>query len=206
MKVLVIDDQPEALKQIENAISDAKGPDEQPYEIVALTDHKEALGRLEKERFDVVITDMVMGTEEQEGLAILQELADKSPVTIVLTAYPSIPNCVAAMRAGAWDYLEKVPGDGSDPYENLLRSLQEAYRERLEHPEARRSNPDSKWVQQNLGELMGQHAGEVIAVLDQKVVDHDKDYGRLLERIKGMYPVARPTIVSLPDTKVEAIE
>lgn len=206
MKVLVIDDEPEALKQIEKALASAEGSDGRPYEVAGLTDHREALKRLEGEHFDVVITDMVMGTEEEEGLSILRELTDRSPITIVLTAYPSVPKSVASIRAGAWDYLEKVPADGSDPYENLLASLAKAYEDRRAHPEAGRVNPDSTWVRQHMDELVRQYAGEVVAVLDRHVVDHDKSYATLMERVKGRYPIARPTIVSLPDTTIEAIE
>jgi len=206
MKVLVIDDQPEALKQIESAIRTAKGPDGQMYEVVGLANHQQALERLDHEHFDAVITDMVMGTREDEGMAILKQLNDKSPITIVLTAYPSVPNCVTSMRAGAWDYLEKVPADGSDPYENLLKSLQEACQFRLAHPEAGRSNPDARWVHEHLADLMRQYAGEDIAVLDQKVVDHDRSYTELAERLKAKFPMARPMVVSLPDTKVETVE
>lgn len=206
MKVLAIDDEPEALKQIEKAISAAKGPDEKPYEVVALADHNEALKRLDAERFDVVITDMVMGTEEDEGLEVLRKLIGKSPITIVLTAYPSIPNCVEAMRAGAWDYLEKEPADGSDAYENLLASLKKACQRRVEEPESGRSTEDAKWVQEHLGKLIHDYGGQVIAVLDQKVVDSDANYGKLRDRVKKAYPVAEPTLVSIPDTEVEAIE
>ena len=206
MKVLAIDDQPEVLKQIEKAVAATDGPDGKPYDVVALTDHLEALQRLDAEHFDVVITDIVMGTEQDEGLAILRKLTNRSPITIVLTAYPSIPNCVEAMRAGAWDYLEKVPADGGDPYDNLLQSLSDACRFRAEHPQAGRSNPDAKWVHEHFAELLDQHAGEVIAVLDGKVVDHDKDYGALRRRVAERYPLARPMLVSVPDTEVEAIE
>jgi DNA-binding NtrC family response regulator len=205
MKVLAIDDEPEALKQIEKAIASAQGPDGRPYEVAALTDHHEALKRLESEHFDVVITDMVMGTEEGEGLAILRELTDKSPITIVLTAHPSVSNCAASMRAGAWDYLEKVPDDRSDPYENLLQSLREACRFRIAHPEAGRSSPDTRWVHEHLGELVEKYGGEVVAILDGKVVDHDKAYGPVRDRVKERYPVARPTLISIPDASVETI-
>ncbi len=206
MRVLAIDDQPEALKQIEKAIASDRGPDGRAYEVVALADHNEALKRLDAERFDVVITDMVMGADEEEGLSVLRKLTDKSPITIVLTAYPSIPNCVASMRAGAWDYLEKVPDDGSDAYRNLLDSLREACRYRMEHPDAGRFDPDAKWVHEHLAELAGDYGGKVVAVLDQEVIDHDEDYAKLVERLKGMSAVARPMIVSIPDPKVEAIE
>ena len=206
MKVLAIDDEPEVLKQIEKAIAGAEAPDGKPYDVVGLTDHLEAIERLDAEYFDVVITDIVMGTDQDEGMAVLRKLTDRSPITIVLTAYPSIPNCVDAMRAGAWDYLEKVPADGSDAYENLLRSLAEACRFRAEHPEAGRSNPDAKWVHEHFGELLDQYGGEVIAVLDGKVVDHDKDYRALRRRVAERYAVARPMLVSVPDTQVEAVE
>ena len=206
MKVLAIDDEPEALKQIEKAISAAKGPDKKPYEVVALADHNEALKRLDAERFDVVITDMVMGTEEDEGLEVLRKLIGKSPITIVLTAYPLIPNCVAAMRAGAWDYLEKEPVNGSDAYENLLASLKKACQRRLEDPESGRSPEDAKWVQEHLGDLMRKYGGKVVAVLDQEVVASDTSYGKVRDRVKKKHPVAQPTIVSIPDTEVETIE
>jgi len=206
MNVLAIDDQSEALKQIEKAVSAAKGPDGKPYDVTALTDHAEAIERLADERFDVVITDMVMGSGEAEGMEVLRTLIGKSPITIVLTAYPSIPNCVEAMRAGAWDYLEKVPADGSDAYENLLNSLEAACRKRMEQPETGRPSRDAKWVHEHLGELTRDYGGKVIAVLDQKVVDHDASYGELQKRVKQRFPVAQPTLVSIPDTEIEAIE
>ncbi|MHC4481430.1 MAG: response regulator, partial [Planctomycetota bacterium] len=106
MKVLVIDDEPEVLKQIERVIASAKDPEGAPFEVTAEADHRAALRRLDEGRFDIVVTDMYMGPDDNEGLTILRQLTDKSPITIVLTAYPSIPNCVESMRAGAWDYLE----------------------------------------------------------------------------------------------------
>ena len=205
MRVLAIDDEPEVLRQIEKAIAGADGIDGKPYDVIGLDDHEEALRRLDGERFDVVITDMVMGPDEAEGLEILRQLTDKSPVIIVLTAYPSTPNCVASIRAGAWDYIEKVPKDESDPYETLIKSIREACEFRLAHPLAGRSNPDAKWVHEHLGELMEKHPGEMVAVLDGKVVDHGRSYGELAERVKGAYPLAQPMMVSIPDATVETI-
>ena len=206
MKVLAIDDQPEVLKQIKKAISEAKGPDGRNYEVEGLTDHQAALRRLDEERFDVVVTDMAMGNQETEGLPILEKLTGKSPIMIVLTAYPSIPNCVASMRAGAWDYIEKTPADGSDAYSNLLKSLDVACRERLAHPDAGRMSSDAVWVREHMDELVAAYPGKVVAVLDAKVVGSDESYEKLTERLKPAYPYARPTILSVPDTTVEAVE
>jgi DNA-binding NtrC family response regulator len=206
MKVLVIDDHPDALKQIQKALSGATGPDGNPYEVLALRDYKEAMRRLEvDERFDAVVTDLVMGVEETEGLEVLRKLTGKSPITIVLTAYPSIPTCVEAMRAGTWDYLEKNPAGMSDPYENLLRSLQEGYKNKIEHPEAGKVDPDTQWIQQHLADLLAKHPGETIAVLDQKLVDHDTDFAALMDRVEKEYQLAKPVVVTLPDSRVEVI-
>lgn len=205
MRILAIDDQPEALKQIRKALAGATGPDAKLFEVVGLTDHQEALKRLDAEYFDIVVVDMVMGPDEEEGLAVLRRLTDKSPITIVLTAYPSVPNCVASLRAGAWDYLEKQPDDGSDPYENLLRSVKAACEYRLAHPEAGRTNPDSIWIQDHLGELLKDYPGKIVAVLDGKVVDSAATYGELEQRVNAKYPVGRATLISLPDTTVETV-
>jgi len=205
MRILAIDDEPEALKQIQKAVVSGTGPDGKPFEVVGVTDHQEALRRLEGGYFDIVVADMVMGPDEEEGLAVLRQLTDKSPITIVLTAYPSVPNCVASLRAGAWDYLEKQPDDGSDPYENLLRSIQAACEYRHAHPEAGRTNPDSTWVGEHLGELLEHYGGKIVAVLDGKVVDAAETYGELEQRVNAKYPVARPTLISLPDPTVETV-
>lgn len=209
MKALVIDDQSEVLRQINKLLNSTVGPDGLVFQVTIISEPDEALSHLRNEYADVVITDMVMGVERTEGLTvindILAELKDKSPITIVLTAHPSIPNCVASMRAGAWDYLEKMPADGSDPYDNLLKSLEGAYRFRKEHPEAGRYNPDTKWIHEHIGELMEKYPGEVVAVLDQQVVGHNKDYGPLSEEMQKNYPIARPVLISIPDPRRESI-
>jgi DNA-binding NtrC family response regulator len=206
MRILVIDDQPEALKQIERAIASAKDPEGRPFEVRAEVDHQTALRLLNQERFDIVVTDMLMGPEEDEGLTIIRQLAEKSPITIVLTAYPAIPNCVAAIKAGAWDYLEKVPENGSDAYDNLLKSIHEACRHRREHRESGKSPADTRWVHQNLDRLMREYPGEIVAVLDQQVVDHGSSFAELAARLREKFPLAEPEMISVPDTRVDSVE
>jgi DNA-binding NtrC family response regulator len=189
---------------LEKTLVSAKGPDQRPFEVKATGDYASGLSLLGQERFDVVVTDMFMG-EEDEGLGILRALTEKSPITIVLTAYPRIPNCVQAMRAGAWDYIEKTPEDGSDPYENLLKSIREACERRREQPETGKAAGDTRWVHENIGKLIEQYPGQVVAVLDQKVVDSDKSLAALSNRIREKYPLARPSLVSIPDKNAKAI-
>lgn len=67
------------------------------------------------------ITDLKM--PHMNGLELLRRLAQRRPViaTIVLSGQADIPLAIAAIRAGAFDVIEK-PFDG----ETLLRAIQEA--------------------------------------------------------------------------------
>ena len=69
---------------------------------------REALAIMAEGReFDLVLSDWRMA--EMNGLELLKEIKEKFPDTIVIlmTAYGTIDNAVAAMKAGAYDYLTK---------------------------------------------------------------------------------------------------
>jgi FixJ family two-component response regulator len=65
------------------------------------------LAALPQRPCDVIITELRL--EGMDGLAFLQEIRRRFPWlrAIVVTAYGDIPSAVAAMRAGAADFLEK---------------------------------------------------------------------------------------------------
>jgi len=211
IRILVIDDEEKPLKYIVNFLKKAVPPVGEKFEVEGARDHKAVLKRLRnldpnKKYYHVIVTDMRMGPSDNEGLDILKELSEKSLITIVLTAIASIPNCVAAMKAGAWDYLEKTPEDMSDAYENLLKSIKAAYEERLNSPQQKWVHPDARWVQENMGVLCKKYPGKVVAVLDQTVVDSDSKYKKLMDRVSRKFQTAYPMIVSIPDTSVEITE
>jgi DNA-binding NtrC family response regulator len=204
MRILIADDDPTVLKYLERCVASLKAPDGQPIQIAAVPGLAAALQAIKgPDRYDVVVTDMIMGEEEKEGLQILRQLTDKSPITIVLTAYPTIPNCVAAMRAGAWDYLEKMRLDGKDPYDVLLESIREALEVRAKNPELGKPNPDSTWISEHLDELATDYPGEVVAVLDQKVVGHSAAYETLRQELAKEFPYARPAMIFIPSKQEE---
>jgi DNA-binding NtrC family response regulator len=68
---------------------------------------REALEKIEKNHFDVVITDLNLDTVS--GLDILKaaKLSSTQTEVIVLTGYGSVESAVAAMKSGAIDYLTK---------------------------------------------------------------------------------------------------
>src|SRR5215469_14329934 len=68
---------------------------------------KQALDLLDGAPIDLVLTDYKLA--ELNGLELLQQIKRRTPETpvILMTAYGTIENTVAAMKAGAYDYLVK---------------------------------------------------------------------------------------------------
>ncbi len=66
-----------------------------------------AVARVEKEIFDAVVTDLRLGAGD--GLQVVAAVKASQPETgvIVITGHGSIDTAVAAMKAGAFDYLTK---------------------------------------------------------------------------------------------------
>jgi DNA-binding NtrC family response regulator len=73
---------------------------------------REAVRNVEGRDFDLIVTDMRM--PDGTGMEVMRAARKASPETavILLTAYGSVPDAVAAMRDGALDYLTKpIPFD-----------------------------------------------------------------------------------------------
>jgi diguanylate cyclase (GGDEF)-like protein len=77
------------------------------YEVSEAGDGVEALQQLEREHFDVVLTDMVM--PRMDGLTLLKTARqlDHQAAYIVMTAYASWDSAVEAIKSGAEDYVPK---------------------------------------------------------------------------------------------------
>jgi two-component system response regulator PilR (NtrC family) len=100
-KVLVVDDEPDLLELLELTLS-RMGLDTTCAQSVG-----EALRLLDKEPFDLCLTDMRL--PDGEGLRVVEHITQKAldvPVAVI-TAFGSAENAVAALKAGAFDYLAK---------------------------------------------------------------------------------------------------
>ena len=67
----------------------------------------DAKATIHKERYDLIITDMVM--PGLSGLDILKYAKKTNPdaVVIIITGYASLETAIAAVREGAYDYIRK---------------------------------------------------------------------------------------------------
>jgi NtrC-family two-component system response regulator AlgB len=77
------------------------------YEVRLAASAAEALRILAQERIDLVLTDFRMA--ETNGLELLKEVKRRraESLVILMTAYGTVENAVAVMKAGAYDYLTK---------------------------------------------------------------------------------------------------
>jgi DNA-binding NtrC family response regulator len=68
----------------------------------------EALAKLSKKQYDVIVTDLMMDGHPQ-GLQLLSHAMKLTPTPVVLmvTAHADIPTCKTALNEGAFDYIEK---------------------------------------------------------------------------------------------------
>jgi DNA-binding response OmpR family regulator len=106
---------------------------EADYSIEEASNGQEALEKLRRTPFDLVILDLNMPV--LDGMSVLEELkrtpAANMPRFIVLTAYGSIPAAVKATRLGALDFLEKPasPEELRETVKAVLREPQPARQE-----------------------------------------------------------------------------
>ncbi|OHB67136.1 MAG: sigma-54-dependent Fis family transcriptional regulator [Planctomycetes bacterium RBG_13_63_9] len=100
-RVLVVDDH----QQVRESMADALR--ESDYQVTCCCSAHEALGVLDRERFDCIVTDLKMpGMNGVEFIIQIEQRRIASPVVMV-TAHASVASAVEAMRHGAFDYIEK---------------------------------------------------------------------------------------------------
>lgn len=101
-RVLVVDDEPEAVDAIREALF------REPYEIVGVTDPREALEVLRRTPVDVIVTDEKMPNIEGTELLAIVRREHPSVVRIILTAHASVASTVRAINeGGVFRYLLK---------------------------------------------------------------------------------------------------
>jgi two-component system, NtrC family, response regulator AtoC len=100
-RILIVDDDQSLCETIEAALGHAG------YQSAYRTSADEALALLDQQDFDAVITDLNM--EGMNGLALCERIVSNRPdvPVVVMTAFGSMETAVAAIRAGAYDFISK---------------------------------------------------------------------------------------------------
>jgi two-component system response regulator AtoC len=80
---------------------------EERYDVYVAEDVKAAMELLERENFDVILTDFRLPNEDGMKLIACAKSLSKPPICILMTAYGSEELAVNAMKRGADDYIAK---------------------------------------------------------------------------------------------------
>jgi len=100
-KILVVDDE-KSMREFLNIMLAKEG-----YHVVSARDGEEACRILEKDRFDLVITDIRMKTIDGLGVLRKAKAVNPSTVVVLISAFATAETAVEAMKEGAYDYIPK---------------------------------------------------------------------------------------------------
>jgi two-component system response regulator HydG len=143
-RVLVVDDEPSLRDGVAKLLSSSG------YEVDQAADGVQALERISERPPDVVLTDLDMPNLGGLGLLTALRERDRDLPVLVLTSAVELDSAIAAMRAGASDYLTK-PVD----LDALLFALQRT----IEHRDVRIENEN---LRRQLREQHGEGIGGLL--------------------------------------------
>src|SRR5689334_15760082 len=98
--LLIVDDEKPTREGLRAALEDR-------YDVYLAEDAKAAAELLERESFDVLLTDFRLPTEDGLKLIARAKSLARPPICILMTAYGSEELAVDAMKRGADDYIAK---------------------------------------------------------------------------------------------------
>jgi signal transduction histidine kinase len=101
-RILVVDDEKEIRDFLYKALTRLGG-----FHVELAETAEEALQKIEKDQFDLVLTDLKM--PKMDGLQLISEIVKTKPETlmVLLTGHGTIDSALEAMKRGASDYLTK---------------------------------------------------------------------------------------------------
>ena len=98
--LLIVDDEKTTRDGLRLALEDR-------YDVFVADDAAAAMELLERERFDVLLTDLRLPKEDGLKLIDRAKSLPRPPICILMTAYGSDETIVEAMKRGADDYIAK---------------------------------------------------------------------------------------------------
>ena len=114
LHVLVVDDEP-AIRQVMSSALTKAG-----YPVDSAGSAAEALAKLERTPYDVVLSDIFMPITDGIELVKQARARGHAATFIMITAFASVDSAIEALKAGAWDYITKPVHN-----EEILRRLEQ---------------------------------------------------------------------------------
>ena len=114
LHVLVVDDEPAIRQVLTSALTKAG------YPVDSAASAAEAMAKLERTPFDVVLSDVFMPITDGIELVKQARARGHAATFIMITAFASVDSAIDAIKAGAWDYITKPVHN-----EEILRRLEQ---------------------------------------------------------------------------------
>ncbi|BCB27931.1 sigma-54-dependent Fis family transcriptional regulator [Sulfurimicrobium lacus] len=159
-RLLIVEDEKIALKNLVHVMT------KEGYDVAGTQSGATALGWIESQSFDVVLTDLRM--EKVDGMQVLKKCRERSPDTevIMITGHATPESAVEAMKSGAFFYIAK-------PFR--LDDVRKVVREALEKNLLKREN-------RQLREQIEGYEGKV------KIITQDPAMLKVLEMARQVAP------------------
>jgi psp operon transcriptional activator PspF len=182
--IVCVDDQAEVRRLLADVFR-ARG-----REVVSFDDGEDAIAWLRSAEAEMVILDLDLGSGKRTGIEICKELRRSQPdlPIIILTGHGTIDDAVAAVKAGAVDFISK------DPYlEDKLEISVEKVERMLHHIQERRrlegENRELRATNERLRKMAGRR-WQIVG--DSTAIRH------VMGKIERVAPVPRPVLVLGP--------
>jgi DNA-binding response OmpR family regulator len=144
------------------------------YEVTQALSAQEALEKMAKDSYSLLISDIVM--PEKNGLELLKLVKEQWPLTkvIIMTAYASTDTAMKAIRLGALDYIPKpfTPKEIRDTVEKALSGeLREAPVSDKERKAIKVIDLDIPFDRQEVANAAGEEYADSLGPSDMPVVE-----------------------------------
>lgn len=163
--VLIVDDESSVREAVSLLLVDT-------YNVSLVESGKEALEKLEKEKFDIVLLDILM--PDMDGLEVVKKIKESEPgvEVIMVTATRTIETAVQAIKFGAYEYITK-PFDKDKLLTIIKRALEKkalineniALREEITGKQKCREIIGKSRRMKEILKIIDKVAGEDVAVL-----------------------------------------
>jgi DNA-binding NtrC family response regulator len=99
--ILIVDDDEVMCRTLSDVL------EKMSYEVTTVQTGEDALYPLQEGIFDLILLDIKL--PDMNGLSVLKKIRkiDSDPFVVMMTAYADVKTAVAAMKAGAYDYINK---------------------------------------------------------------------------------------------------
>jgi DNA-binding NtrC family response regulator len=167
-RLLLVEDEKIALKNLQHVMK------KEGYDVTGTTSGAAALSLIEKEEFDLVLTDLRM--PKVDGLEVLRKCRELHPdlEVIMITAYATVPSAVETMKKGAYHFIPK-------PFH--LDEVRQTVREALEKVRLKREN-------RQLREEIEKYHGKV------RIITQNRAMRSILDTARQVAPTDANVIVS----------